>query len=100
LGYVSSLNAAVGIKLYDGNKGDETSFDMILSMKYLEKISRDATKLGYYAVTEKHSYVEKTSDGWVDVREEVANSCRLHFPVYGLLNTCPLDHVCVIDISK
>jgi hypothetical protein len=43
-------------------------------------------------------YVEKTSEGWVDVREEVANSRRLHFPVYGLLNTCPLDHVCVLDI--
>lgn len=99
-GYVSSLNADVGIKLYDGNKGDETGFDMIISMKHLDKISRDAKELGFYAVTEKHSYVEKTSDRWVDFRPEVANSYRLHFPLYGLLNSCPLDDTCVINILK
>ncbi|XP_078181655.1 16S rRNA processing protein RimM family [Carex rostrata] len=99
-GYVSFLKADVGIKLYDGNKGDETCFDMIVSMKYMNKISGDTKKLGFIAVPEKHDYVENTSDGWVDVRSEVANSCRLHFPVYGLLNTCSLDKVCVINVLK
>lgn len=90
----------MGIKLYDGNKGDETCFDMIVSMKYMNKISGDTKKLGFIAVPEKHDYVENTSDGWVDVRSEVTNSCRLHFPVYGLLNTCSLDKVCVINVLK
>ncbi|KAJ1688346.1 hypothetical protein LUZ63_019736 [Rhynchospora breviuscula] len=99
-GYVSSLDAGVGIKVYNGNVGDGTCFDMIISMKHMNKISRDAKKLGFYAVAEKHRYVEKTSEGWVDVSAEASNLCRLHFPVYGLLNTCSLDDICFMNVLK
>ncbi|KAJ3704351.1 hypothetical protein LUZ61_008056 [Rhynchospora tenuis] len=99
-GYVSSLDADVGIKIYNGNVGDGTCFDTIISIKHMNKISRDAKKLGFYAVTEKHRYVEKTSEGWVDVNPEVSNLCRLHFPVYGLLNCCSLDDICVMSVLK
>ncbi|KAJ4797632.1 Ribosome maturation factor RimM [Rhynchospora pubera] len=99
-GYVSSLDAGVGIKVYNGNVGDGTCFDMIISMKHMNKISRDAKKLGFYAVAEKHRYVEKTSEGWVDVSPEASNLRRLHFPVYGLLNTCSLDDICFMNVLK
>ncbi|KAJ4768787.1 Ribosome maturation factor RimM [Rhynchospora pubera] len=97
-GYISSLDAGVGIKVYNGNVGDGTCFDMIISMKHMNKISRDAKKLGFCAVAEKHRYVEKTSEGWVDVSPEASNLRRLHFPVYGLLNTCSLDDICFMNV--
>ncbi|KAJ4821537.1 Ribosome maturation factor RimM [Rhynchospora pubera] len=97
-GYVSSLDAGVGIKVYNGNVGDGTCFDLIISMKHMNKISRDAKKLGFCAVAEKHRYVEKTSEGWVDVSPEASNLRRLHFPVYGLLNTCSLDDICFMNV--
>ncbi|KAJ3670781.1 hypothetical protein LUZ60_008207 [Juncus effusus] len=96
-GYVNSLGAEIGIKLHN-NKGNSTSFDTIISMKHINKISNDVNELRFDAVFEKNVHVEKGKDGWVDVNPDELNSYRICLPMYGLLDSCLLDEVCVMNV--
>ncbi|OAY74197.1 Ribosome maturation factor RimM, partial [Ananas comosus] len=98
-GFVSSRGADVGIKLSTSCKTDD-NFDMVISMKHVNKMSKEINRLRFRALPEQHVHVQQVEDEWITVHPEKPNSNRLHCPIYSILNPCSLDNVCVMEVDE
>ncbi|OAY71141.1 Ribosome maturation factor RimM [Ananas comosus] len=100
-GFVSSRGADVGIKLSTSCKTDD-NFDMVISMKHVNKMSKEINRLRFRALPEQHVHVhvQQVKDEWITVHPEKPNSYRLHCPIYSILNPCSLDNVCVMEVDE
>ncbi|XP_072993542.1 uncharacterized protein [Typha latifolia] len=97
-GLVSSRNADVGVKISE-TTGLDDHFDMIFSMKHINKICKEINKLRFHALPEQHAHVIKQADNeFITVNAETPNSYHLHCSLYGFLNTCSLENMCVMQV--
>ncbi|XP_077226833.1 16S rRNA processing protein RimM family isoform X2 [Tasmannia lanceolata] len=73
LGFIDSREADIGIKILEDEERDY-KFDMIFSMRFLKKITKQINKLEFYTVLKQNSHVEKVDKEWVDIHATSPNS--------------------------
>ncbi|KAK6124142.1 hypothetical protein DH2020_042115 [Rehmannia glutinosa] len=99
LGLVDSRKANVGIHLVNGISSQE-DFDVIFSMSFLRKLTKQINKLQFEAVLGCNSHVEKVEKDWVDVIPTAPNSYEFRSSIYCFLDATPVNKVCVLDSSS
>ncbi|KAK6124115.1 hypothetical protein DH2020_042141 [Rehmannia glutinosa] len=99
LGLVDSRKANVGIRLFKGISSEE-DFDVIFSMNFLRKLTKQINKLQFEAVLSCNSYVEKVEKDWIDVIPTAPNSYEFRSSIYCFLDATPVNKVCVLDSSS
>lgn len=100
LGLVSSCEANIGIQTCKDINGLEDNFDMVFSMTFMNHLIKNMNKLPFDAVPKSHHYVEKVDNEWVDVVPSASNSYELHCSIYGSLNLCSPDKVCLMEVTE
>ncbi|XP_042509347.1 uncharacterized protein LOC122084996 [Macadamia integrifolia] len=97
-GLVDSRDADIGVKI---NKMEdfEQNFDMIFSMRFLKKITKQIGELQFYTIAKQNAYVEKVDKEWVDVVPASPNSYEIHCSIYSSFNACPSDRICVMELT-
>ncbi|XP_074569417.1 LOW QUALITY PROTEIN: uncharacterized protein LOC141826060 [Curcuma longa] len=98
-GLVSSLRADVGIKVFENSKGEE-EFDMIFSMRFLNRIVGQVDKLQFLAVPEQHVHFSQDRNESVTRYPDAPNSYRFRCSIYSSLNNCSKDEICVMKIFE
>ncbi|XP_010247556.1 PREDICTED: uncharacterized protein LOC104590543 [Nelumbo nucifera] len=98
-GLVDSCKADIGIRIFNSGKDGREDFDMIFSMRFLEKITRQLDKLQFYTVAKQNSHVEKVEKEWVDIVPDSPNSYEFHCSIYSSLNACSADKICLMELT-
>ncbi|XP_058101161.1 uncharacterized protein LOC131245604 isoform X2 [Magnolia sinica] len=99
-GFVDLKDADIGIKIWDDSgDADDYNLDMIFSMRFLQKITKQIDKLHFYAAPKQNSHIEKVGEEWVDVHPTSPNSYHLHCSIYSCLNICSPDKICLMQIA-
>ncbi|KAJ7968847.1 RimM protein [Quillaja saponaria] len=99
LGLVNSQDACVGIQILKDTADSEEIFDMIFSMDFMKKLTRQINKLQFNAIPKTSSYVEKVEKDWINVTPSSPNSYVLRSTIYSSLNSCSYDEVCILDVA-
>lgn len=100
LGFLTTRGADLGIQIPRDVEDFEESFDMIFSVNFMEKLTRRIDKLQFFAIPKPNSHVEKVDKEWVDVVPSSPNSYELCSSIYGSLNACSFDKVCVMEVTE
>ena len=100
LGLVNSREADIGIQISSNRDDSEENFDMIFSMGFMKKLTKQINKLQFNAIPKAHSYVEKVDKDWVTVSPSTPNSYELCCSIYSSLNACSLDEACVMEVVE
>nr|AFK38753.1 unknown [Lotus japonicus] len=100
LGLVSSRTAKIGIQISPTIADLDENFDMILSMDFVKKLTKQSNKLQFDATPKTNSYVEKVDKDWVTVTSTTPNSYELSCSIYNSLNLCSLDQVCMVQVRE
>jgi len=100
LGFVESRKAEIGIKIVEDTKDLEESFDMIFSLNFMRLLAQQIHKLQFYAIPKPNLHVEMVGKEWVDVVPSSPNSYQLRSSIYSSLNACPLEKICVMEITE
>ncbi|TKY60101.1 Ribosome maturation factor RimM [Spatholobus suberectus] len=100
LGLINSREAKIGIQISPTIADSEKKFDMILSMDFVKKLTKQSNKLQFDAIPKAHSFVEKVDKDWVTVTSSTPNSCELSCSIYSSLNACSLDKVCIVEVRE
>lgn len=100
LGFVESRKAEIGIKIVEDTKDLEESFDMIFSLNFMRLLAQQIHKLQFYAIPKPNLHVEMVGKEWVDVVPSSPNSYELRSSIYSSLNACPLEKICVMEITE
>lgn len=97
LGYTASCNANIGIQLDEGANDFEKSFDLIFSMNFINKLTKQTDKLQFYAIPKTSAHVEKVDKEWVDVGPSSPNSYQLCSSIFSWLDECSFDEICMME---
>lgn len=100
LGLVNSREAKIGIQITPTKADPDENFDMILSMDFVKKITKQIYKPQFDAIPKTNSYVENVDEDWITVTSATPNSYELSCSVYSFLNACPLDKVCIVEVRE
>ncbi|KAI5384817.1 hypothetical protein KIW84_071706, partial [Lathyrus oleraceus] len=100
LGLVHSREAKIGIQITPTKADPDENFDMILSMDFVKKITKQIYKPQFDAIPKTNSYVENVDEDWITVTSATPNSYELSCSVYSFLNACPLDKVCIVEVRE
>lgn len=100
VGYVESCKADIGILVSEDTKGYEDNFNMIFSMNFIKKLTKQIDKLQFCAIPKQSSHVQLIDKEWVDIIPSSPNSFEFYCTIYSCLNACSLDKVCVLEITK
>ncbi|KAJ4980760.1 hypothetical protein NE237_031597 [Protea cynaroides] len=98
-GLVDSRDADIGVKIPNKMEDFEQHFDMIFSMRFLEKIAKQIDKLQFYTIAKQNAYIEKVDKEWVNVVPASPNSYEIHSSIYSSLDACPSDRICVMELT-
>lgn len=77
----------------------EESFNMIFSMSFLKKLTKQIDKLGFQVIPKQYSHVEFVEKEWVDIVPSTPNSYEFCCSIYSLLNVCSFDKVCLMEVA-
>ncbi|WOL14509.1 hypothetical protein Cni_G23289 [Canna indica] len=97
-GLVSLRRADVGIKIFE-NTAEEDEFDMIFSMRHLNKMTRQIDKFQFRPVPEHYLHVKQENE-FVTAYPGAPNSYSFHCSIYSSLNTCSLDSLCAMKVFE
>ncbi|XP_061362563.1 uncharacterized protein LOC133306282 [Gastrolobium bilobum] len=100
LGLVHSQEAKIGIQISPTIADSDKNFDIIFSMDFVKKLTKQTNKLQFDAIPKANSFVEKVDKDWVTVTSSIPNSYELSCSIYSSLNTCSLDKVCVVEVRE
>lgn len=100
LGLINSREVKIGIQISPTITDSEEYFDMILSMDFVKKLTKQSNKLQFDAIPKAHSFVEKVDKEWVTVTSSGPNSYELSSSIYSSLNACSLDKVCIVEVRE
>lgn len=100
LGLVSSCKANIGIQICKDIDGLEDNFDVVFSMTFMKHLTKNMNKLPFDAIPKSYPHVEKVDKEWVDVVPLASNSYELRCSIYGSLNLCPPDKVCLMEVTE
>ncbi|XP_042422073.1 uncharacterized protein LOC122009831 isoform X2 [Zingiber officinale] len=98
-GLVSSLRADVGIKVVENSRGEE-EFDIIFSMRLLNRIAGRVDKLQFLASPEQHVHFNQDRNELATRYPDAPNSYRFRCSIYDSLNNCSEDEICVMEIFE
>lgn len=99
LGYIASCSANIGIQLHKGNSDFEKSFDLIFSMNFIKKLTKQMDKPQFYAIPKSNAHVEKVDKEWVEVSPSSPNSYQLCSSIFSWLDECSFDEICMMEIA-
>ncbi|KAL5772054.1 hypothetical protein ACOSP7_011662 [Xanthoceras sorbifolium] len=99
LGFVNSCGADIGIQISEDRKNLEENFNIIFSMNFMKKLTKQINKLEFYGIKKSNSHVEKVDKEWIDVIPSSPNSLEFRSSIYSCLNACGLNKVCVMEIE-
>lgn len=100
LGLVNSREAKIGIQISPTIAESDENVDMILSMDFVKKLTKQSYKLQFDAIPKTNSYVENVDKDWITVTSSSPNSYELSCSVYSSLNACSLDKVCIVEVRE
>ncbi|GAU18774.1 hypothetical protein TSUD_80630 [Trifolium subterraneum] len=100
LGLVNSREARLGIQISPKTVDPDENFDMILSLDFIKKLTKQSYKLQFDATPKTNSFVENVDKDWVTVTSSTPNSYELSCSIYSSLNACPLDKVCIVEVRE
>jgi len=100
VGLVDSREAKIGIQISPTIADPDENFDMILSMEFVKKLTKQSYKLRFDATAKTNSFIESVDKDWVTVTSFTPNSYELSCSVYSSLNACPLDKVCIVEVRE
>ncbi|KAL5577128.1 hypothetical protein UlMin_018827 [Ulmus minor] len=100
LGFAESCKADIGIQIPKDTKDLEESCNMVFSMKFIKKLTKQMDKLQFHAIPKQNLHVELINKEWVDVVPSIPNSYELCCSIYSSLNACSFDQVCVMEITE
>lgn len=100
LGFVESRKAEIGIKIVEDTKDLEESFDMIFSLNFMRLLAQQIHELQFYAIPKPNLHVEMVDKEWIDVVPSSPNSYELRSSIYSSLNACPMEKICVMEITE
>ncbi|KAL3616951.1 hypothetical protein CASFOL_039345 [Castilleja foliolosa] len=96
LGLVDSVKANVGIRLVK-HLASEEELDVIFSMSFLRKLTKEINKLRFEPVLVCNSYVQKVGKDWIDVMATDPNSYEFRSSIHDCMNATSISKVCVLD---
>ncbi|XP_021685587.2 uncharacterized protein LOC110668570 isoform X2 [Hevea brasiliensis] len=99
VGFVHSCGAEIGIQFEDMESSEE-SFDIIFSIRFMKKLMQQMDKLQFFPILRPNSHVKMVDKKWIDVVPSSPNSYQFYCSIYSSLNTCPLDNICVMEITE
>ncbi|KAL3020602.1 hypothetical protein AAZX31_05G153300 [Glycine max] len=99
-GLINSREAKIGIQISPKITDLEENFDMIFSMDFVKKLTKQSNKLQFDAIPKAHSFVEKVDKEWVTVTSSTPNSYELSCSIHDSLNACSLDKVCIVEVTE
>lgn len=100
LGLINSREAKIGIQISPKITDSEENFDLIFSMDFVKKLTKQSNKLQFDAIPKAHSFVEKVDKEWVTLTSSTPNSYELSCSIYSSLNACSLDKVCIVEVRE
>lgn len=100
LGLVNSREANIGIQISPTIANPDENFDMIFSMDFVKKLTKQSNKLQFNAIPKANSFVENVDKEWVTVTSSTPNSYELSCSIYSSINACPLDKVCIVEVRE
>lgn len=100
VGLVDAREAKIGIQISPTIADPDENFDMILSMEFVKKLTKQSYKLRFDATAKTNSFIESVDKDWVTVTSSTPNSYELSCSVYSSLNACPLDKVCIVEVRE
>uniref|UniRef100_A0A5B6YUJ3 Uncharacterized protein n=1 Tax=Davidia involucrata TaxID=16924 RepID=A0A5B6YUJ3_DAVIN len=100
LGLVNSCEANIGIQIFKDMNNFEENFDMMVSMKFMQQLTKQINKLHFEAIPKTNTHVEKVDKEWVEVIPSSPNSIELRCSIYSSLNACPPNKVCVMEVTE
>ncbi|KDP21196.1 hypothetical protein JCGZ_21667 [Jatropha curcas] len=100
LGYVNLCKAEIGIQIVEDMKASEESFDMVFSTNSMKKLTKQINKLQFCTELTQNSHVKMVDKEWIDVVPSSPNSYQFSCSIYSCLNVCPLDKICVVEITE
>ncbi|KAF2282808.1 hypothetical protein GH714_043099 [Hevea brasiliensis] len=99
VGFVHSCGAEIGIQFEDTESSEE-SFDIIFSIRFMKKLMQQMDKLQFFPILRPNSHVKMVDKKWIDVVPSSPNSYQFYCSIYSSLNACPLDNICVMEITE
>ncbi|KAK9153225.1 hypothetical protein Sjap_000705 [Stephania japonica] len=96
-GFIQSHNADIGL-LIDRNEDFVKDFNMIFSMRFLKKFTKQTSELEFHAIEKQNSHVVLVDKEWVEVNPSSPNSYEIHSSIYGSLNACSPDKICAMKV--
>ncbi|XWS19778.1 hypothetical protein CRYUN_Cryun31cG0045900 [Craigia yunnanensis] len=100
LGFVNTMEADIGIQIFEDTKDIEEGLGMTFSMDLMKKLTRQMNKLQFYAISKPNSHVELVEKKWVNVDPSSPNSYEFYSTIFSCLNACSLDKICVMEITE
>ncbi|KAK9150822.1 hypothetical protein Syun_009131 [Stephania yunnanensis] len=98
-GFVQSRDADIGV-LVNRNQDFVKNFNMIFSMRFLKKITKQTSELEFHAIEKKNSHVLLVDKEWEEVNPSSPNSYEIHSSIYSFLNACSPDKVCAMKVIE
>ncbi|KAJ8761936.1 hypothetical protein K2173_006538 [Erythroxylum novogranatense] len=99
-GYLDSRKAEVGVQHFGDETVSEECFNMAFSINFLKSLSKQMDKLEFEAIQRQSSHVQLVDKKWEDIVPTSPNSYELYCSIYSFLNSCPLDRICVLQITE
>ncbi|XP_021599398.1 uncharacterized protein LOC110605268 isoform X3 [Manihot esculenta] len=100
LGFVNSCGAEIGIQIFEAMEISDESFDMIFSITFMKKLMQHMDKLQFSPILKQNSHVKMIDKEWIDVVPSSPNSYQFHCSIYSALSTCPLDNICLMEVTE
>uniref|UniRef100_A0A7N1A3Z8 16S rRNA processing protein RimM n=4 Tax=Kalanchoe fedtschenkoi TaxID=63787 RepID=A0A7N1A3Z8_KALFE len=99
-GFVKSRGGHVGIQISADRMSSEEAYDILFSLEYLKKITKQIDKLHFYMIPATSSHVEKIDKEWIEVSPSSPNAHEFYCSIYSFLSSCSVGEVCVMEITE
>lgn len=73
---------------------------MIFSLNFMRLLAQQIHELQFYAIPKPNLHVEMVDKEWIDVVPSSPNSYELRSSIHSSLNACPLEKICVMEITE
>ncbi|CAN0853760.1 hypothetical protein LINGRAHAP2_LOCUS5727 [Linum grandiflorum] len=99
-GLVDTQGAEIGIQISQDLTRLEESFDIVFSVEFAKSLAKQMDKLHFEAIPKASSHVRLVEKEWVDIVPSSPNSYELRCSIYSSVNACPLEKVCIMEITE
>lgn len=91
----------MGVKIFSDAADEDGEIDVIFSMEYLNKVTKQTNELPrFYAVPKRNRHVELVDNCWADVEPSEPNCYHLYCPIHDILSSCSMDDAAILRIGN